>query len=67
MGPTDKKNPSKEQKHAEKDPILSLFALALFVYLLQTSINWSSAGKPGRGPDDKACRQGECGSEHNTQ
>lgn len=62
-----KQIPSKEQKLTEKDPILSLFAFMLFAYLLQTSIKWSSAAKAGRGPEDKACRQGECGSQHNTQ
>lgn len=36
-----KQIPSKEQNHTEKEPILSLFAFALFAYLPQTSLKWS--------------------------
>lgn len=53
-----KQIPSKEQNHTEKDLTLSLFAFALFAYLLQTPLKWSSAGRAGRGPEDRALQAG---------
>lgn len=50
--------PSKEQIHTEKEPILSLFAFAQFADLLQTPAKWSSAGRAGRGPEDRALQAG---------
>jgi len=67
MGHTVKKNPLNRTKTCRKGPDSKPLCFSTVCAFVADFYKLEQYWKAGRDPDDKACRLGECGSEHNTQ